>query len=404
MNFQYRARAADGEIIGGYIEADNQKSALNALRSRGMIVINLNQRKQVQSYGKNIFSRLFDFGVPSKSIMVFFRQFATMIQAGLNIPTAINVIIDQEKNQRFKKTLIDIKSRIERGGSLSQAMSAHSEFNSLMISLVEAGEEGGMIDNSLEQAANILEKHEIVKSKIRSAISYPLFVMCFALIVIGIFFVVLVPRFKHVFESMNIELPALTLKLFSSGEWVIDNFYGIMIFFTAFFIIMHILSLNKGFKNFTDRLKLKIPFVKNLVFKSSMARATRILSALISAGVPIMRGLEMAEGSAGNIAIQEGFAELRTCVTRGISLGDASKQAGIFPVLISQMMRIGEETGHLDNMLERVASWYDQELDEQIKSSVSFIEPLLIIFVGAIVAVIVFSIFGPITSAMSQII
>ena len=134
-----------------------------------------------------------------------------------------------------------------------------------------------------------------------------------------------------------------------------------------------------------------------------MARATRILSALISAGVPVIRSLEMAENTAENIVIREGFEELRHGASRGVSLGDASKQAGIFPVLISQMMRIGEETGHLDNMLERVASWYDQEVDTQIKNTVSLLEPVMIIFVGLIVGVIALSIFGPVTSAMSQI-
>ncbi len=405
MNFKYRARAADGEIISGYVEAENQKSALNSLRSMGMIVINLNPRPQVFKNTGNVLKRIAPHKkVPSKILMVFFRQFATMLQAGLNIVTALDVITEQETNSQFKNTLLDVRARLEQGNSLSQAMSVHPEFNALMISLVEAGEEGGMLERSLEQTANLLEKQESIKSKIHSAAAYPVFVIICALVVLGIFFAVLIPKFKRVFESMKIELPSLTLKLFNAGEWVMNNFYVIAVAFVIIYIILKLLAMSSGFKNSLDRFKLKIPILKNLVTKSSMARSTRILSALISAGVPIMRGLEMAENAAGNIVIQEGFADLRTNITRGVSLGDASKQAGIFPVLISQMMRIGEETGHLDNMLERVASWYDQELDGQIKSAVSLIEPALIIFVGLIVALIVFSIFGPITSAMSQII
>ena len=152
-----------------------------------------------------------------------------------------------------------------------------------------------------------------------------------------------------------------------------------------------------------DRLKLKIPVMKDLILKASMARSSRTLSALTSAGVPIVRGLEMAEGTADNSAVEQGYSNLRQGVIRGISLGDSARQAGIFPILVSQMMRIGEETGHLDTMLERVATWYDQELDEQVKATISLLEPMLIVFVGAIIAIIAVSIFAPVTSAIVQL-
>ena len=152
-----------------------------------------------------------------------------------------------------------------------------------------------------------------------------------------------------------------------------------------------------------DRIKLKIPIMKDLLLKASMARSSRTLSALTAAGVPIVRGIEMAEETAGNEAVKDGYTELRTSIVRGVSLGDAAKNAGIFPVLVSQMMRIGEETGHLDAMLERVATWYDQELDEQVKATVSLLEPVMIVFVGGIIAVIAVSIFAPVTSAIVQL-
>ena len=155
-------------------------------------------------------------------------------------------------------------------------------------------------------------------------------------------------------------------------------------------------------KPFMDRLKLKLPVLKSLVFKSAMARSTQTLASLVSAGVPILRGLEMAEEVAGNDVIRAGFADLQVSAKAGLNLGDAAKHARVFPPLVCQMMRIGEETGHLDEMLERVAAWYDQELDEQIKAMTSLMEPVMIIFVGGIVAVIAMAIFGPITAAMSQ--
>ncbi len=403
MNFKYRARTSDGEITEGYIEADSQKNALNSLRSRGMIVINLNSNKPDKIPVKSVINRITHAKIPTKNLMIFFRQLATMVQAGLNISSAFEIICAQEKNKSFKNSLLNIKNMLERGVSLSQAMSQHNEFNALIISLVEAGEEGGLLDTALEQVATLLEKQENLKNKIHNALFYPTFVIIFALVVAGVFFMYLVPKFKSVFESMNIELPAMTANLFNFGEYVINNYKLILISGLGIIFLIWILFSGKFAKNFMDRFKLKIPVLKNLIFKSSMARATRILSALISAGVPVIRSLEMAENTAENIVIREGFEELRHGASRGVSLGDASKQAGIFPVLISQMMRIGEETGHLDNMLERVASWYDQEVDTQIKNTVSLLEPVMIIFVGLIVGVIALSIFGPVTSAMSQI-
>lgn len=411
MNFKYRARTSTGEIVEGFTEADNQREALESLRGRGMIVISLNAQSLAAGKGKFTWKSLLtmDLGmilgggkVPGKNLMVFFRQLATMENAGLGLSTALTVIADQEKNQALKKTLNNIKARIDRGTPLSQAMASQKAFNSLVVSLVEAGEEGGMLGNALEQCANLLEKQESLKSKIRGAMFYPAFVMLFAVSVLIVFFVYLVPKFKEVFATLNIELPAITQVMFSMGDWFEVYWYVPLAVIVGFVLIWKLLTGNKRTMGIMDSIKLKLPVVKTLIMKSSMARSTRTFAALTSAGVPVLRGLEMAEGTAGNLAIRKGFTELRSGVERGVSLGDSAKQAGIFPVLVSQMMRIGEETGHLDNMLERVAGWYDQELDDQIKTTVSLMEPVMIIFVGAIIAIIAISIFAPITSSIMQ--
>lgn len=411
MNFKYRARTSGGEIVEGYTEADDQREALESLRSRGMTVINLNaqnmtgdkQKSKLRSILSMDLGSIFGSGkVPGKSLMVFFRQLATMETAGLGLSTAINVIADQEKNYALKKALNDVKARIDRGTPLSQAMSQQKAFNALIVSLVEAGEEGGMLGNALEQCATLLEKQENLKSKVRGAMFYPAFVMLFAVVVLVIFFVYLVPKFKEVFATLNIELPTITQTMFAIGDWFTEYWYVPVGALVGTVIVLRFLSRNSKTKGIMDRIKLKIPVVKSLILKSSMARSTRTFAALTSAGVPVLRGIEMAEGTAGNVAIRKGFTELRTGVERGVSLGDSAKQSGVFPVLVSQMMRIGEETGHLDNMLERVAGWYDQELDDQIKTTISLLEPVMIVFVGAIIAVIAISIFAPITSSIMQ--
>ncbi len=416
MNFKYRARNSDGEIMEGWVEADDQKKALESLRNRRMIVINLTEqtgfsgtaKKKSGSSWKDLLN--LDIGallgggkVPTKSLMVFFRQMATMENAGLGLASAINLVAEQEKNRTFRNILLDIKNRLDRGSPLSQAMRQHKAFSPLLVSLVEAGEEGGMLARALEEAAVLLEKQEALRSKIRSALFYPGFVMTFAVLILVFFFMFLVPKFKEVFSTLNIELPSVTVIMFGMGDWFAEYWYVVAAIALGAVFGWHFLSTHKNTKPVMDRLKLKIPVMKDLLLKASMARSSRTLSALTSAGVPIVRSIEMAEGTAGNEAVKDGYIELRKSVVRGVSLGDAAKQAGIFPILVSQMMRIGEETGHLDTMLERVATWYDQELDEQVKATVSLLEPMMIVFVGAIIAVIAVSIFAPITSSIVQL-
>ena len=429
MNFKYRARTSDGEMIEDHIDAEDQKEALSLLRSRGMIVINLSAQggnksssassffapKPTSSSGKGgsfSFQQLLkaDLGsilsggrVPLKTLMVFFRQLATMENAGLSLSTSIDVISGGEKNASLRNALRNIKGRLDRGMPLSQAMKQEKIFNNLIISLVEAGEEGGLLGQALEQSAVLLEKQEQLRSKIRSAMFYPAFIMLFAIGILILFFLFLVPKFEETFAALNIELPQVTLIMFGIGNWFSDNWYIVAGIFIAIIAGLYVLSTNKHTKPVMDRIKLKIPVMKDLIMKASMARSSRTLSALTGAGVPIVRGLEMAEGTAGNSAVEQGYSNLRTGVIRGMSLGDSARQAKIFPVLVSQMMRIGEETGHLDNMLERVATWYDQELDEQVKATISLLEPMLIVFVGAIIAVIAVSIFAPVTSAIVQL-
>ena len=437
MIFKYRARTPNGQIIEGNVEADDQKAALDSLKSQGMLVIGLTPqggatkapepakapkasapkstpapapakpksgKKDFKSLLSMDLGAIFNTGrVPLKNLMVFFRQLATMESAGLSLATSLDVIAGGEKNYSLRAALIDIKNRLDRGIPLSQAMKSQKCFNALLISLIEAGEEGGLLGPALEQWATLLEKQEALHRKVRSAMFYPSFIMFFAVAILVFFFIFLVPKFQETFATLNIELPQITLIMFGIGEWFGKNWYIVAGAFFGTIMLLYFLSTNKATKGTMDAIKLKLPVLKDILLKSSMARSSRTLSALTSAGVPIVRGIEMAEGTADVVPVQKGYEELRKAIIRGVSLGDASKQAGIFPVLVSQMMRIGEETGHLDNMLERVATWYDQELDEQIKATISLIEPMLIVFVGGIIAIIAISIFAPVTSAIVQL-
>ena len=407
MNFKYRARGADGGIIEGELEAENQGLAFQSLRQQGMMVLSMNAmqggREVVSGRQLSFFDKLQRIGsVPFKTKMVFFRQMATMVKAGLSLSMAVDLVSQEEKNLIFKDILIDVKSRLDRGIPFSQAMRAHTVFNNMMISLVQAGEEGGLLDDSLDRVARLMEKQAALTGKIKSAMFYPSFIIFFAISTVIVFIAFILPKFKEVFSGMGIDLPALTQFMFDLGDYCTENWQLILIVAAVGFGTLGWLLTSKTTKPMMDRVKLKTPIIKSLVFKSCMARATQTLAALVTAGVPILRGLEMAESAAGNEVIRVGFADLQTSTKLGLPLGQAATNAKVFPPLVCQMMRIGEETGHLDDMLERVAIWYDQELDEQIKAITSLMEPFMIMFVGGIVALIAMAIFGPITSAMSQ--
>jgi len=407
MNFKYRARAADGKIVEGLLDAENQGLALESLRKMGMMPLAVNQIVRGVTVTKkqmSLFDKMQRIGtVPGKTIMVFFRQMATMIQAGLSLTMALEIIVEQEKNLIFRDTINAIKNGIDQGMPMSHVMKQQPIFNAMMTSLVQAGEEGGLLDSALDRVAGLLEKQAALKSKIRSAMFYPAFVIFFAVSVVVVFIAFILPQFQMVFAQMGVELPFLTRIMFEFGEYCQQNWpmiVGVTLAVVGAFVW---LSKSKATKPMVDRLKLKIPIIKGLVFKATMARATQTLASLVTAGVPILRGLEMARDSAGNAVIEKGFDDLLEAAKRGNNLGDAARSAKIFPILVCQMVRIGEETGQLDTMLEKVASWYDQELDEQVKALTSLIEPIMIVMVGGIVALIAMAIFGPMVAVMENL-
>jgi type IV pilus assembly protein PilC len=407
MNFRYKARAADGSVVEGLLDAENQGLALESLRQKGMMPLSVNQAGRggiaITKKQMTLFDKMQRIGtVPAKTKMVFFRQMATMIQAGLSLTMALDIVAEQEKSLIFRDTVTAVKNGIDQGQPMSQVMKQQPLFSPMMTALVQAGEEGGILDRSLDRVATLLEKQEALKSKIKSAMFYPSFVIFFAISVVVVFIALILPKFKQVFSGMGVELPFLTQMMFEFGEYC-ENHYVVIILVTISVIAAVMwMCKSKATKPMMDALKLKTPIISGLVFKSVMARSTQTLASLVSAGVPILRGLEMAKEVADNVPIEKGYESLLDAAKRGSNLGDAARAAKIFPILVCQMVRIGEETGHLDEMLEKVAAWYDQELDEQIKALTSLLEPVMIVFVGGIVALIAMSIFGPITAAMEQ--
>jgi len=279
-------------------------------------------------------------------------------------------------------------------------MRTQRAFSVLMVSIVRAGEEGGVLDSSLQRLATFLEKQQELRSKIYSAVSYPAVVVTFALGVVYILITFIVPRFAQVFDSMGIELPEVTALTFSFAVWMSEKWYLFLAGVFTFIALILLFNRMKATRPFMDRIKLKLPVLGDIFYKTIMARTNRTLSALVEAGVPILMSLEMTSEVANNYVVEKAYVDMREAARRGQALGETVAKTKVFPIMVAHMITIGEQTGRLEEMLGKVADWFEQELDEKIKRLTAVIEPLLIIFVGGIVALVASAIFLPIVGAI----
>jgi len=400
MEFKFKARSPEGKIVEGVIQGDSQDAAVASMRERGMMPITLT-RSGREKGGDSFREMLHRMGsVPLRDKVIFFRQLATMIKAGVTLGNALNILVDQTKNPRLADSIRRIKMAVDGGFSLSGALRTRAEFNTLMVSIVSAGEEGGKLDESLDRLATFLERQDELRRKIVSAVTYPAVVILFAVFILYILVTVVMPRFSQVFRGLNVPLPTLTIQVFNFSEWMAEFWYIPLLAIFLFGVVVSMLAKNKDTKPAMDAMKLKLPLVGDIFFKSAMARSNRTLASLVDSGVPILKSLEMTAEVTDNAVIGKAYTSLRDAARKGASLGDTAKNIPVFPVMIAHMMKVGEETGQLETMLDKVAGWFEMELDEKIKRLTSILEPVLIIFVGGIVALVALAIFTPIVTAI----
>ena len=400
MEFKFKARSPEGKIVEGVIQGDSQDAAVASMRERGMMPITLT-RSGREKGGDSFREILHRMGsVPLRDKVIFFRQLATMIKAGVTLGNALNILVDQTKNPRLADSIRRIKMAVDGGFSLSGALRTREELNTLMVSIVSAGEEGGKLDESLDRLATFLERQDELRRKIVSAVTYPAVVILFAVFILYILVTVVMPRFSQVFRGLNVPLPTLTIQVFNFSEWMAEFWYIPLLAILLFGIVVSMLAKNKDTKPAMDAMKLKLPLVGDIFFKSAMARSNRTLASLVDSGVPILKSLEMTSEVTDNAVIGKAYTSLRDAARKGASLGDTAKNIPVFPVMIAHMMKVGEETGQLETMLDKVAGWFEMELDEKIKRLTSILEPVLIIFVGGIVALVALAIFTPIVTAI----
>lgn len=385
--FEWEGKDRNGKPVRGEMRAGGEAMVSASLRRQGILVNKVKKRRT--SGGK---------AIKPKDIAVFTRQLATMMRAGVPLLQAFDIVARGSTNARLTRLLNEIRSDVETGTSLSTAFRKHPlYFDALYCNLVEAGEAAGILETLLDRLATYLEKTEDIKRKIKSALIYPVAVLVVAFVVVAVIMIFVIPAFKDVFSSFGADLPAPTLFVIAMSEFFVAYWwliFGVLIGGVYFFLESW--KRSKKMQQTMDRLLLKTPLFGQLVYKSAVARWTRTLATMFAAGVPLVEALDSVGGAAGNAVFAEATDKIQRDVSTGTSLTTAMHTTSIFPVMVLQMVSIGEESGSIDHMLNKAAEFYEAEVDEAVKGLSSLMEPIIIVVLGTIIGGIVVAMYLPI--------
>ena len=401
--FEYSVRDAQGKIQKGSIEASSEAVVANRLRDMKLAPISIDE---VKTGGLKTEIKIPGFSdrIGLKDISIMARQLATMISAGLSLLRALTILAEQTENQALARVILDVRSDIEGGRSLSAALGRHPDvFPPLMINMVRAGEVGGFLDSVLSSVASNFESEVRLHGKIKSAMAYPTVVFAIAILAVVGMLLFIVPTFQKMFETLGGQLPFLTriLVAMSNGLKV-----GLIPLILLIILGMYLWRTNKrklGFRKVVEPLYLKAPVFGGLVQKVALARFTRNLGAMLRAGVPILQSLDIVGEASGNIVVENATRAVRESVRSGNSLAKPLAAHSIFPPMAVQMMAVGEDTGALDQMLDKIADFYDQEVESTTEALTSLIEPLMIAVLGAIIGFMVIGLYMPIFSVFDLV-
>jgi type IV pilus assembly protein PilC len=391
--FNWEGTSVEGLRKVGVIEANNADEARSKLRS---LQIEPTVVKKNLSSIEISLPRL--GGVKTKTLVVFVRQLATMIDAGLPLVQCLDILGSQEPDPEFKKVVFGVKAHVETGGTLAEGLKKYPKvFDTLFVSLVQAGEVGGILDTILNRLASYVEKSMKTKQKVQGALKYPAFVMIASFGILGVMLWKVIPQFAGMFLTLGgSELPALTKVVVAASNAFLENLPVILFLLTASIVGFVFFKKSKFGNRFLDMLILKAPVFGPLIEKAAIARFTRTLGTLVSSGVPILDGLEVVARSAGNVIIEEAIMYVRTKVAEGNSIAGPLMETKIFPKMVVQMVGVGESTGAMDVMLSKIADFYDDEVDVAVDSLTSLIEPMLMVILGGMIGIVVIAMYLPI--------
>ena len=391
--YAYSAINAQGLEIDGEISAGDLPTAREQLRMRGLLA------QRLDEVGDDRIGLQTTFGkrVKPKALKIFSRQFATMIEAGLNVVQALVILEAQTNDSVLEGVVEQLRHDVEGGLLLSQAMARHPKvFSRLYVSMVEAGEAAGILDVVLDRVAFQIEKEEAIRRRVKGAMVYPTVVLVFATLVLTGMLMFLVPVFVKIFTQLNGKLPTLTLYVVAASNLLRNDWFIVIPAMVATPFLFRWWKGTESGRRIWDAVKLKIPMrIGDTVLKVTMARFSRTLSTLVAAGVDIIKALEITGQTAGNAVIEEALQDVRQKVHEGVPIAQPLLANSVFPPMVSQMVKIGEETGELDKMLEKIADFYEDEVDAAVASLTSIVEPVMMIAVGGMVGLIIISMYLP---------
>ncbi len=391
IDFTWKGKDKSGKVIKGEIQAINETIARAELRRQGTRIIGIKKKP------KPLFSKA-KSSISAKDIAVFSRQLATMLESGIPLVQSFDIIGKGNENPAMAELLFGIKTDIEEGDTLAQALRKRPiYFDELYCNLVEAGEHAGILESLLDKIATYKEKVETIKSKIKKALTYPIAVIVVAFIVTAIMLIFVVPVFKDLFDSFGADLPSFTLWVMGISDWMVAYWYYLVGFVVALvYTFMYFKKRSHAFNYFLDRTLLKLPIIGMLLHKSAIARFARTLATMSAAGVPLVDALESVAGATGNIVYYNAVMQMRESVTTGESLQNAMTQTHLFPHMVIQMLAIGEESGSIDKMLNKVADFYEEEVDNLVDNLSSLMEPFIMVILGILVGGLIVAMYLPI--------
>lgn len=388
--FVWKGRSPSGEILSGEYVTENKQELISHLRKRKVIVTSLKQK----SKDLNI-TLPFSNKVSVKDLGVFTRQFATMINAGLPMVQCLEILSAQLEKPVFKKTVATVTGDVEGGSTLAEALGKHKMFSRLYVNMVEAGEAGGILDLILNRLAVYLEKAEALSRKVKSAMTYPTVVAVVALGATTFMLMVIIPTFAKMFTDFGGELPLPTKIVLMLSDFLRNTWYILLLGTGATVFAFKRFYATETGKLKVDGFMLKVPVLGTVLRKAAIARFTRTLGTLISSGVPILNGLDITARTAGNKVVEKAIFATRESISQGETIAEPLKKSGVFPPMVTQMIGVGEQTGALDEMLDKIANFYDDEVDTAVEQLTAVIEPVMIVVMGVIVGGMLISMYLP---------
>jgi len=396
--YKWKAKTRQGVLKSGELVAETKEEVMTTLKNQALIATS------VRAKSKELKLPTLGKGVKDKDLAVFTRQFSVMNDAGLPIVQCLDILGNQQENQIFKKTVLSVRNDVESGSTLSEALRLHPKiFDRLFCNLVEAGETGGILDTILRRLADYIEKSLALKRKIKSAMIYPSTIIFVAVVVVFFIMIAVIPTFSTIFDEMGVDLPlptriTLGLSQIMRGYWYL--FVG-----GAFGIVAAIKYYYKtdGGRHKIDRLLLKLPVFGLIIQKSAIAKFSRTLGTLIGSGIPILDGLDITARTAGNIIVEDAVLLARTSISEGKTISEPLQESKVFPPMVIQMINVGEKTGAMEGMLNKVAEFYEEEVDTAVSNLTQLLEPMLMMFLGTVIGFIIVAMYMPMFKLISTL-